>query len=253
MDSVVFDIETGPQPLEHLKQILPAFDPATLGKHPGEFDESTVKHGRTKDPEIIQAKVEECRIKHEAAVKEFEAKLAGGESNHWKAVLERAALDAITGQVVAIGYSGKKAQVDGITEARTEAMIISTFWKSYTNLAGSGRRMVGFNIAEFDIPFLVQRSFILGIAVPKSVFSQGKYLDSTFVDLRKIWLAGRYNGTGTLDAICRACGVGKKPEGVDGGMFAKLYADPLTRPEAIEYLLNDLDMTVQVALRMGVD
>lgn len=157
MDSVIFDIETGPQDLDHLKQILPAFDPATLGKHPGEFDESAVKHGVTKDPEKIRAKTEECRIKHEAAVKEFEAKLAGGEANYWKVVLERAALDAITGQVVAIGYSGKKAQVDGISESRSEATIISAFWKSYTTLAGSGRKLVGFNIADFDIPFLVQR------------------------------------------------------------------------------------------------
>lgn len=253
MDSVIFDIETGPQPLEKLQSFMPPFDPASLGKRPETFDPHTVKLGNLKDKALIEEKIAKAREAHEKSIAEFDDKLANGEKNYWSDILARAALDALTGRVIAIGYSGKKVQIDAVSESKTEEMIIANFWKTYEGLAKSGRKIVGFNIEEFDIPFLVQRSYILGIAVPRSLFSQGKYLDSTFIDLRKLWKAGRYQATGTLDSICRACGIGGKPDGIDGSMFAELYFDPARRDEALKYLLNDLDMPRKLAERMGIN
>ena len=39
---VVIDIETGPLPLEQLQATLGPYDPASAGKHPGEFDPESV-------------------------------------------------------------------------------------------------------------------------------------------------------------------------------------------------------------------
>ena len=106
-DAMVFDIETGALPLPELQKILPAYDPGSQ-KHPGEFDPKSVKLGNTKQEDLIQKKIEEARVKHEESVKQFESSLAGAEDRYWASIIEKAALSAITGQVVAIGYKSAK-------------------------------------------------------------------------------------------------------------------------------------------------
>lgn len=248
---VVIDIETGSLPLEKLKQILPPFDPATLGRHPGEFDPDTVKHGATKDLEKRKIKTEECRAKHEASVAEFESKLANGESNHWKQVEQEAALSAMTGEVLAIGYDGKSVMIDH-AEICNESQMLTRFWEMFSNCKSSGRKIVGFSIADFDIPYLFQRSIILGLDVPKDVFIRDRYLNDTFVDTRTIWLGSTMQKRGRLNEICMACGIGAKPDGISGADFARLYRNADTRPVALDYLANDLVMTKAFAQRLGI-
>lgn len=248
---VVIDIETGALPLEKLKQILPPFDPASLGRHPGEFDPETVKHGATKDEAKRKAKTDDCRAKHEAAVAEFESKLANGESNHWKQIESDAALNAMTGEVLAIGYDGKSVMIDH-AEICTEHDMLSRFWEMFSSCKQQGRKLVGFSIADFDIPYLFQRSIILGLDIPKDVFIRDRYLNDTFVDTRTLWLGSSMNKRGRLDDICRACGIGAKPDGISGADFAGLYRNPETRPSALDYLANDLSMAKALATRLGL-
>ena len=73
MQTIVFDVETGPLAESELSALLPPFDPAE------------VKTGNLKDP----AKIAE--------------KLAEAEANHRRDFIERAALDPLTGRVIAIG------------------------------------------------------------------------------------------------------------------------------------------------------
>ena len=73
MNTLIFDIETGPLPENELLAMMPAFDPAD------------VKSGNLKDP----AKIAE--------------KIAEAEANHRRDFIGRAALDPLTGRVVAIG------------------------------------------------------------------------------------------------------------------------------------------------------
>src|SRR5476651_2330269 len=73
MQTIVFDLETGPLAESELSALLPPFDPAD------------VKTGNLKDP----AKIAE--------------KIAEAEANHKRDFIERAALDPLTGRVLAIG------------------------------------------------------------------------------------------------------------------------------------------------------
>ncbi len=73
MTTIIFDIETGPLPEAELANMLPPFDPAE------------VKTGNLKDP----AKIAE--------------KIAEAEANHRRDFFDKAALDPLTGRVVAIG------------------------------------------------------------------------------------------------------------------------------------------------------
>lgn len=247
---IVFDIETGPLPLEQLQTICAPFDPSSLGNHPGQFDPASVKLGLMKDQAKIQAKIEECRVKHEAAVAEYERKLATGEQDYWDNVQATAALCALRGEVLAIGYLGKQQCIDCQASKRTEADLLVQFWSQVSKCKQHNRPLVGFNIREFDIPFLVRRSWINQVDVPE-IF-KGRYLDSIFVDLRDIWLCGAYRSEGSLDSISRALGCGAKSEDCSGADFARLFRDESTRQQALDYLANDLAMTAALAERLGV-
>jgi hypothetical protein len=250
MCPVIFDIETGSLPIERLKEIMPPFDPNSLGRHPGEFDPANVKLGNLKDQAKITAKIEDAAIKHAEAVVAFEAKAKTGEVDYWNGIESKAAFSALTAEVLAIGYNGKEAQIDA-RQGDDESQMLTRFWGQFVKCRNAGRRMVGFNIREFDLPFMIQRSFILGVDIPSSVMN-GRYLDATFIDLRDLWRASSINSVGSLDTICRACNLGAKPDGVNGADFGRLFRNPETRHEAISYLSNDLVITKLLSTRFGV-
>lgn len=245
---VIFDIETGPQSSEQLRKICAPFVPPA---HPGEFDERSVKFGNATKPETIQKKIDEARAKHAEAVENYALDVVEQEKAYWSKIEADAALSALTGEVLAIGYRGEKVVIDHV-EDQTEAAMLAKFWAQYSKLRKAGRKMIGFCINDFDIPFLFQRSLIVGVTVPDYLFSgPQRYLDQTFIDLAKVWAGGKWGAFTKLDLICRAMGIPGKPEGINGGDFARLYRNPETRPVAIDYLANDLEMTWGVADRMG--
>jgi hypothetical protein len=251
---VIFDIETGPLPMEQLRKVVSPFEPP---KHPGEFDPRTVKYGQAKKDDVRAEILKKAEAKHAEAVASYEADAEKAESEYWAKVEADAALSAITGQVLVIGYRGERVFIDGVGDfgdkVVTEQMLLVRFWNQYRKLRADQRSMIGFNIAGFDVPFIVQRSWILGIPVPETLFTgPQRYLDQTFVDMYKIWKAGNFQGGAKLDEIAKACGVGGKPDGISGADFHRLYANPDTRPLAIEYSANDLDMSWNIAERMGL-
>lgn len=248
---LVFDIETGPMRLERLKTILPEFDPATV-KNPGEFDPKSVKLGRIRDPEKQIAKINDDREKHELAVAEYQKKMLTAEEDHWREIQDKAALSATTGEVLAIGYRGEKQLLDYVGDQKTESTLLQRFWRQFETCRQAGRKMVGFGIAHFDVPFLIQRSWVLDVNVPTGVFTQSQSLDGIFVDLSRIWTGSARNGFVSLDAVCRACGIGCKPNGIDGKDFARLFSDPATQSQALDYLQNDLEMTWNLMERLKV-
>lgn len=248
---IIFDIETGPLPLDVIKRTMPPFE--QLAKHPGEFDPTKVKVGNLKDEAKIQAKIEEARAKHAEAIRDYELELTNGESNYWASVLERAALSATAGQVLAVGYRGNKVVIDCQDGNHWEVDLLARFWTQFRSCQSANRKLVGFYSSQFDLPFLVQRSWILGIDVPRSIFTATGYFDPVFVDLHRIWNCNVRNGnTSTLDVVCRACGLGSKPKDCDGASFSKLFWGEGTRETAIAYLENDLNLTYRLAEKLGV-
>lgn len=245
---LIFDIETGPLADEQLFEHF-TFD---APPHPGEFNPASVKYGNTKDEAKRAAKLEECRQAHAAAVENYERDAAAARDAAWLEFKSKAALSAITGQVLAIGIRrGDKA---GIFEG-PEAEILAKFWKKYTACRAERAMMVGANIMEFDLPFLVQRSWILKVDVPATVCEFGKWgnFDKLFVDIRQWWQMGKRDCPSSLDTMARSLGVGQKTEGIDGGDFARLwFGTPEEKQQARGYLLNDLLLTDAVAARLGV-
>jgi DNA polymerase III epsilon subunit-like protein len=254
---IVFDIETGALPLEDIQGVLPPFDPKSI-ERPGPFDPKSVKTGNLKDEAKINEKIEAARKAHTERCAKFQYELESAESKHWNDIESKGALNAVTGQVVAIGYRGKSETLHLAVDGVTERQLLSQFWKLYKEARKSSRPMVGFNIKTFDVPFITQRSWILGIEVPSSILTPTGYLDSTFVDLMDRWKTGVRGfgqaGFGTLNTVCKACGLSTKPSGCTGADFASmLFSDDSEQRAAAEsYLRNDLSMTAELADRLGV-
>ncbi|MEI8290259.1 MAG: hypothetical protein WCH99_12380 [Verrucomicrobiota bacterium] len=232
MKNIFFDIETGPLPEAELLAMLPPFDPAE------------VKTGNIKDP----AKIAE--------------KIAEAEANHRRDFIERAALDPLTGRVVAIGVQIETPAFDretgevnralagsefAIIVGDDEAAILREFWALVRAEAGRLNTLIGFNSNQFDLPFLFRRSWKHGVQIPFGL-RRGRYWGDQVVDIRDNWQLGDRMAKGSLAAIAKHLGLGEKSG--SGKDFAALLASDRKAAEA--YLKNDVELTVKVANALGV-
>lgn len=203
----VFDIETGPLPKEQLDAIKPEF----------------VANKTLKDPEKIKA--------------DLEAK-----ERDW---YERAALDATTGKVLCIGMASGLASADVAGMGVAEEALIERFWNWLELRLSRSERCVGFAIKHFDLPFLMRRSWALGVEIPRIV-TRGRFWHDDIIDLHELWRCGNYDQKVSLDALSKMLGVGAKNG--DGADFQKLWDSD--RKAAVEYVLHDLKLTRLCAERM---
>lgn len=248
---LIFDIETRPLPVDQLQAILPPYKSDLV--HPGEFDPASVKVGNLKDQAKIEQKVESARQEHEARAARFDQDCIEAEAKHWDEQFAKAALAPETGRVCAIGFLSDAGRAGMLFDhSSTEEQIIRQFWKQFAKCRTTSRPMVGFNSNRFDIPFLVRRSWYLGIDVPGSVFTPTGYVGQTFIDLLDRWQCGDRRQWISLDVVCRVCGLPGKPDDCTGAMFYSLLDDPETRPIAESYLRNDLEMTIGLARQLQV-
>jgi len=252
---IVWDIETGPLDKSTVLARTPDFKPP---ERPGDFDPSAVKLGNLKDEAKIAAKIEAEREKHDRTVANYEKNIAAAKEVHESEAMEKAALSPITGEVLAIGYKSAKGTLMRIAgqdhDRLTEADLISEFWERYQNCIAPARKLVGHNIFGFDLPFLINRSWVLDITVPKGVIDRDRFWNERiFVDTMKRWSLGRYGEWVKLDTLSQLFGGTGKPEGVTGAMFADLIkGNEEEKKAAVDYLFNDLEMTWKVAVAMGV-
>ena len=206
---IIFDIETGPLPLDSIRHLLPPFDGEV-----GEFDPAAVKCGNLKDPAKIAEKIELAAAAHSAALASVDQRRAEHEAE-WH---ERCALSPLTGGVVAIGV--KRCADDANTfvawadQERDERQLIELAWQEFA--AATNAPFVGHNILGFDLPFLIRRSWLLEIDVPSHV-RNGRYWSPIFVDLMDVWQLGSRGDYVSLDTLAKACGLAGKPDGVNGG------------------------------------
>lgn len=223
MQTIVFDVETGPLAESELLALLPPFDPAE------------VKTGNLKDP----AKIAE--------------KIAEAEANHRRDFFDKAALDPLTGRVIAIGMLDLETDHFFIIGHDDEARTLREFWEAARGDMGRINPLIGFNICNFDLPFLIRRSWKHRVAVPFGI-RRGRYWGDQVVDLRDAWQLGDRQARGSLDSIAKHLGVGAKLAApaangeiktIKGGEFAGLWESNRDLAEA--YLRNDVELTAKVA------
>jgi hypothetical protein len=252
----VFDIETGPLPEDILRKQLPPFDPDVACPHPGVFDSSTVKYGNAKKEDKRAEILDAAWTAHENLVANYEANkhamIEQAREQHWGKYIEGAALDPIKGRVLAVGFKdgenvGKEYLQGNVI---TEEILIRNTWNQFA--FDPAEKLIGHNIFGFDLPFLVKRSWLLGIDVPEWI-RNGRYWSTRFVDSMAEWNFGAMGGASfvKLEVLAAAFGIPGKPDGITGADFDRLFhGTPEERTQALEYLENDLTMTWEIANRM---
>ncbi len=121
-----------------------------------------------------------------------------------------------------------------------EVVHLEWFWAMYEQ--HQLQSFCGFNIFNFDLPFLIRRSWKLGVKIPTGV-REGRYWGRFFIDLMDVWTLGNREQRASLDAVSKHLGLGGKTG--NGADFAKLYATD--QAAALAYLKNDLELTAKVA------
>lgn len=203
---VAFDIETGPWE----------------GAPP--FDESSVKLGNLKDEEKIALKIWSEKKKYE----------------------RDAALDPLTGEIVAMSFYSK----DGPEVCfGTEKELLHIFASKYRVLTDLSGRLFGFNIIGFDLPFIVRRMLINKMKFPLSMMNNFRYYSDSFLDLREVWGAGERQPKGKLSEILEIMGIDGKTE-KSGASFYKILQEDEER--ARQYCLSEIKGIWELGQAMGV-
>ena len=123
MSNYIFGIETGPRSRAELAECVPTFEAPS----------------NWKDSEKIRAYVAE---------KEAE----------W---FQSAALSALTGRVLAIGYLDAVTDELGYFASGDEAADLAAFWHLVAPTGYLNSDLIGFSSNRFDLPFLIRRSWHL--------------------------------------------------------------------------------------------
>jgi hypothetical protein len=176
-----------------------------------------------KDPEKIQAYITEGTAK----------------------AIREAALDIDLARVAVLGMQADSESEPSawyLEDVRQERMMLQNFWSGIT----ASTRLVGFRIRTYDIPLLIRRSQLLGVAYP--AISLDKYRTTQVIDLYdRLTFAGTVDGK-SLDTYCKLFGID-----VEDGITGKDVAACLERGDiqtVINHALADVTQVVQLAQRL---
>lgn len=256
---MIFDIETAPQSDEFLEKCLPSLDESVF--EVGEFDPASVKLGQLKKQELIDAKMNTARRAHEQRKADQALNIRAARLKHWEDFRDAAPLSAAYGRVLAIGLFAAETDVffcdpwpTKDKDEISECDIIRRFWSKCADCIHKSRSIVGLNIYQFDLPFLVRRSWVLGVQVPniiaRDLQTRWPKWHERFIDLRQLWLLGAgWDTKSNFTTLCQAFGTGGKTE-ESGKYFWKLWEKDPDR--AVAYLEQDVRQPAEWAKRMGI-
>jgi DNA polymerase elongation subunit (family B) len=150
-------------------------------------------------------------------------------------------MNPIDSKIIAAGIRYNKE--DYVFFGEDEREILKNFWNQWRSIVQGQRtvKIVGFNILNFDIPFLVTKSCIHNVPLSPFVLKD-------VVDLREKVHAYRYGkNRGTLKEFASALGITLLD--VDGSDVARLYHQK-DFETITTYLKKDLEITEALLHRM---
>lgn len=237
---IFFDIETGPQ-----DGILGSkFAPGNEAFDHRPFDPASVKRLKKDTDASYAERVQEAHEAYVLKAAEKAGKHHADTEEKREEFLDSACLFAHLGRVLVIGVleGNDFRAIEG-----DERKILEEFWDLFRESSKRAKEMVGHNILGFDLPFIVRRSWSLGVKVPTdAVVVKGRYTNwhPLFQDTATLWLLGQYSRDTkwSLDAVGHCLGSGGKiVESVSGKGWWRTYATD--KPRAMAYLENDCRQT----------
>lgn len=167
--------------------------------------------------------------------------------------VEKTGFDGAFGRVLVIAYAIDDGPVKCLSNIENEKEVIEKFW----DVASGVDIFVGHNIRDFDLPFILQRSVILGVKPTWQLFEEPgvpKYKMNKFLDFARykncpifdtMWewsrWVDRWNNKG-LEHLALAMGIPTPKEGIDGSQVAKFFKEGKTK-EICDYCMRDVETT----------
>lgn len=179
---------------------------------------------------------------------EFDAKLAAFDVKLAEKIAGTG-LDGAFGQVFCIGWAWDDGDVRTVLcdalDGKTEAIVLSEFFEDMpTGLRQV--RVIGHNVANFDLRFLKQRAMVLGVKPPLSLPFDAKPWDETIFDTM-VQFAGVGKTIG-LDRLALALGIPGKA-GLSGADVWPMVQEGHYE-EVADYCVRDVELTRAVFRRM---
>jgi DNA polymerase III epsilon subunit-like protein len=139
--------------------------------------------------------------------------------------------------------AAKKAlKLEPLARVVTEEVALTQFWQYFAICDG---RSIGFNHVSFDLPFLVRRSFDLGVR-PPFMPNLAKYRSEPSTDLYSLLYNWNWQSSHGLKFVCKRYGIPVLAPDVDGSMVKDMSPVNL-----VKYGLSDLAATVGLYKRMS--
>ncbi len=137
-------------------------------------------------------------------------------------IVAKTSFDPAHGHICCIGFAIGDNAVASHTAASVdeEAEIISKFFDALPKLGMA--RIIGHNVIDFDLRFLLCRAVILGVKIPPAIPRNPKPWEGMVVDTMKAWAGLR--GTIGQDRLAKALGLKGKGD-FDGSMVAEAWAN----------------------------
>ena len=157
----------------------------------------------------------------------------------------KTSLEGLQGKILCIGYLREDGhdETEGVISG-DERDILTGFWE----LAGDVDLFVGFNILDFDLKFIIQRSIINGVR-PSRTISFARYRSEPVYDVMWEWEHWGNKRIG-LDRLAQALGIISPKDGIDGSKVYDYYKEGKTQ-EIYDYCLRDVRATREIYRRMN--
>jgi 3'-5' exonuclease len=157
--------------------------------------------------------------------------------------LESTGMDGAFGRICCISYALNDEPI--ISLAGEEKQILEKFWATAKPVS----LFVGFNVMDFDLRFIYQRSIVHGIK-PTQDLSFARYRNNPIYDVMQEWSKWSNLGRTSLHGLSKALGIPSPKEGgIEGRDVARAYKNGRIK-EICEYCERDVEATRQIYKRM---
>ena len=193
------------------------------------------------DIETIPAGNEQHAILKEIHAKKIrDGKKVDGD---FEAYLAATSFDGAFGQIICIGYAkdNKPAEVF----YGEEKQVLKDFWA----IAKNATRFIGFNVMDFDLRFIYQRSVVNGVQ-PTQNLPFARYRSDPIFDVMWEWRKWAREPSISLDALAKALGIpSSKNGGIEGKDVWKAYQEG-RQAEIYQYCKRDVEVTRTIYKKM---
>jgi predicted PolB exonuclease-like 3'-5' exonuclease len=157
-------------------------------------------------------------------------------------------LDGTFGRIFCISYAINDDMVHCLCD-EDEKKMLENFWEA----AAEADLFVGFNVMDFDLKYLIQRSIINGVKPrTKMRLSFARYRSEPIFDIMHEWNQWGGRSNVSLDSLARALGIGSSKKLMDGSEVYAYYKKGKLK-EIRDYCNADVEATRKIYRKMNFE